>query len=222
MSKSNSVIKLSRSVLVDPFCVALAAIEIKCCASNREKVVAVVSALSGETDRLLAAVADVDPHRVAEFVTTGEVQSACLLRIALEPLSVTAKVIAPSDCGLLANGKPLDANPIDLDVDEIHRLLENADVTVTPGFAACDDLGRSVPLGRGDSDDTALFLAQQLGAKCRLIKDVDGIFEFDPARSGPPPRRFRKITWRDGIRLAGVLDGQPYLTTNSQVVEIQR
>jgi homoserine dehydrogenase len=62
-----------------------------------------------------------------------------------------------------------------------------------------------VLFGRGGSDDTALFLADQLQADCILLKDVDGVFEYDPALPGPPPRVFSQISWQHALEVAGVL-----------------
>ncbi len=209
MSHSIIVIKLGSSVLIDPSHVVVAAKELNRYVSQGYKVVAVVSAFAGETDRLFAGVAEVDPsadpHRVADFVTTGEAQSACLLRIALESSATPARAISPTDCGLMADGDPLDADPFEVQVSFFNELFDHVDVAVIPGFIASDKHGRSVLLGRGGSDDTALFLAQQLSAECRLIKDVDGIFEYDPARPGPAPRQFDTISWEDAAEVAGVL-----------------
>jgi homoserine dehydrogenase len=209
MDKPIAVIKLGSSVLVDASCVSKATRELKACVQRGNKVLAVVSAFAGETDRLFAAVAEVDtsadPHRVADFVATGEQQCACLLRIALESSDIPAKAISPRDCRLLADGDALDADPYDVDINFLHVQFDRVDVVVIPGFVACDSEGRTVLLGRGGSDDTALYLAQRLEADCRLVKDVDGIFEFDPARPGPRPRQYKTITWRDALAVAGVL-----------------
>ena len=209
MSHSILVIKLGSSVLVDPSHVVVAAKELNRYVSQGFKVVAVVSAFAGETDRLFTGVAEVDPsadpHRVADFVATGEAQSACLLRIALESSDTPARAILPKDCSLLANGDPLDSDPFDVNTDFFGTTFDLVDVIVIPGFIASDSNGRSVLLGRGGSDDTALFLAQKLEAECRLIKDVDGIFEFDPARPGPVPKHFSAISWEDAAEVAGVL-----------------
>ena len=128
-----------------------------------------------------------------------------MLRIALESLDTPARAILPKDCDLIANGDPLDSDPTDVNTEFFETTFNQVDVIVIPGFVASDSQGRSVLLGRGGSDDTALFLAQKLKAECRLIKDVDGIFEFDPARPGPAPRQFTAISWEDAAEVAGVL-----------------
>ncbi|MFG0259501.1 MAG: hypothetical protein ACF8LK_04030, partial [Phycisphaerales bacterium JB041] len=58
---------------------------------------------------------------------------------------------------------------------------------------------------RGGSDLTALFLAQRLGASCRLVKDVDGLYEWDPSLPGARPRRFATLTWDEALALDGTI-----------------
>ncbi|MEO0660269.1 MAG: aspartate kinase, partial [Planctomycetota bacterium] len=80
------------------------------------------------------------------------------------------------------------------------------EVVVVPGFAARDVGGRTVLLGRGGSDSTALFLAEALRAtRCRLVKDVDGLYEWDPAREGPRPRRYASLGYADALRTDGTI-----------------
>ena len=174
-----------------------------------QRVVAIVSAFAGVTDKLLETLHQVDvkadSYRIADFVSTGERQSALLLSIALERLGLITKLLGPADIGLRAEGLVLDADPDQLDVSALRSYLRDYKVIVLPGFIACDERGRTVLLGRGGSDDSALFVAQRLRADCRLVKDVDGIFERDPAIAGPLPRRFATITWTDAIQVAGEL-----------------
>jgi homoserine dehydrogenase len=174
-----------------------------------ERVIAVVSALAGETDQLLGMVGqldqEADPYRIASFVGTGETKSALLLSITLERVGLTTQLLSPEGIGLIAEGSPLDSDPCKVDVKAIQKYLSACQVAVLPGFIACDTQGRTVLLGRGGSDDTALFVAQQLKAGCRLVKDVDGIFERDPDLPGPTPRRFVTINWSDALEVAGKL-----------------
>ncbi len=174
-----------------------------------ERVIAVVSALAGETDQLLGMVdqldSEADPYRIASFVGTGETKSALLLSIALERVGLTTQLLSPEGIGLMAEGPPLDSDPCKIDIGAVQNYLHSCQVAVLPGFIACDDQGQTVLLGRGGSDDTALFVAQQLKASCRLVKDVDGIFERDPDIPGPAPRRFETISWPDALKVAGKL-----------------
>ncbi len=174
-----------------------------------ERVIAVVSALAGETDQLLGMVDQLDkgadPYRIASFVGTGETKSALLLSIALERVGLTTQLLSPEGIGLMAEGPPLDSDPYKIDTGAVQNYLNSCQVAILPGFIACDTQGRTVLLGRGGSDDTALFVAQQLKASCRLVKDVDGIFERDPGVPGPAPRRFETISWPEALKVAGKL-----------------
>jgi homoserine dehydrogenase len=174
-----------------------------------ERVIAVVSALAGETDQLLGMVDQLDkgadPYRIASFVGTGETKSALLLSIALERVGLTTQLLSPEGIGLMAEGPPLDSDPYKIDTGAVQNYLNSCQVAILPGFIACDTQGRTVLLGRGGSDDTALFVAQQLKAVCRLVKDVDGIFERDPGVPGPAPRRFETISWPEALKVAGKL-----------------
>ena len=106
--------------------------------------------------------------------------------------------------GLRTRGPVLNAEPCSINAHQVLRLLDNASVAVVPGFLGRQDDGAISLLGRGGSDLTAVFVAHQLRAeRCRLIKDVDGIFEFDPADTNATPRRFKTLTWAEAIRVGG-------------------
>jgi len=204
-----AVLKFGSSILRDVHAVPAAVHEIYRHVQEGQTVVAVVSALMGETDRLLemarALDEEADPWRIAEFLSTGERQSALLLSMALERSGLTCAVIEPASIELRAEGDPLDSDPVSLDAESLHRQLSSIQVVVLPGFYAIDEAGRTVLLGRGGSDDTALFIARELGAACRLVKDVGGIFERDPAVPGPAPRRYANIHWDEALGVAGKL-----------------
>lgn len=220
MNKSPIIVmKFGSSILADVDCVPRAVHAIYRHVQQGERVIAVVSALEGETDQLLGMVdrldADADPHRIAAFVGTGETRSALLLSMALERVGLTTQLLSPESIGLLAEGEPLDSDPCKVDIAALHSCMSDHQVAVLPGFIACDQVGRTVLLGRGGSDDTALFIAQQIKAACRLVKDMDGIFERDPSEPGPTPRRFKTITWADALKVAGKLV-QPKAITFAQ------
>lgn len=175
-----------------------------------EKVVAIVSAMEGQTDALLGKARglnpDPDPWRLAALLGMGEQQSALLLSMALEEAGIAAGLAMPVDVALLSDGAALDADPQSLDCRTLRAMLRKHPVVVMPGFISIDAVGRTALLGRGGSDLTALFIAQQLeNAPCRLIKDVDGIYESDPAVAARKPRRFTGITWDQALQVAGKL-----------------
>jgi homoserine dehydrogenase len=154
-----------------------------------EKVVAVVSALAGETDALLQQATRVGGEGapaslVARVVRIGELRSAALLALALTSAGLRATAIDPQEIGLLADGSPLDSNLVSLDVEAVWSCVSCNDVVVLPGFIASHSDHGVVTLGRGGTDLSAVFLANRLdAARLRLIKDVDGVYEKDPATS---------------------------------------
>jgi len=204
-----AVLKFGSSILRDVHAVPGAVHEIYRHVQDGQSVLAVVSALMGETDRLLdmaKALDEVaDPWRIAEFLSTGERQSALLLSVALERSGLSCAVVEPAAIDLRAQGDPLDSDPVSVNAHTLRRKLASAQVVVVPGFYAVDESDRTVLLGRGGSDDTALFIARELGAACRLVKDVGGIFERDPAVPGPAPRRYATIHWDEALGVAGKL-----------------
>ncbi len=172
------------------------------------RVVAVVSALDGETDQLLAQAHRWDeiPHQSATalLASTGELRSAALLTLALDRAGIEAQVLDVAAIGLRTRGiHALDARPVQYNVAKLRRLLTRFSVIVLPGFTGRDSLGRTTLLGRGGSDCSALFLARGLGARCRLVKDVDGLYEWDPHQLGTAPRKFRQLGWDDALKLNG-------------------
>lgn len=203
------VLKFGSSIFANPSCYAQAVTEIRRYLDEGQQVVAVVSAMLGETDKLLGWSRTANPkgdlYTVAGLVATGELQSSWLLQLALQSEGIAAVVARPQDIRLLAEGPADDADPVSMDVRKLDTLLLQHGVVIVPGFIGSDALGRTVLFGRGGSDDTALFLAHQLRAGCILLKDVDGVFEYDPALPGPPPRVFSRISWDQALEVAGVL-----------------
>src|SRR5262249_32881229 len=169
-------------------------------------VIAVVSAMHRATDDLLARAqsfgAGTDERAVAALLATGEASSVALLSLALARAGVPVVALDEVRLGLRTRGPILDSEPWALDRNATLRALEQAPVLVIPGFVGRQDDGAISLLGRGGSDLTAVFLAHNLRAdRCRLIKDVDGIFEHDPADTGPAPRRYRTVPWSEAARV---------------------
>ncbi len=202
------VLKFGGSVLRDEATLPVAVHEIYRWRRDGFQVIAVVSALAGQTDKLLEKTRQTcdsaSPETVTALVSTGELQSAALLGLHLDRAGVPACVLTPAAIGLTALGHPLDAMPSDLRTGVLRQALNRYGAAVIPGYCAQDREGRTVLLGRGGSDLTALFLSQRLGrCPCHLIKDVDGLYERDPADAGPRPRRFATATWEDALRTDG-------------------
>lgn len=203
------VLKFGGSVLRGEGSYRLAVHEIYRWRRRGYNVIAVVSARSGRTDELFRTAEQYghspDPHATAALVCTGELDSAAALSLELDRAGVPAVVLDHAAIDLRATGTPLESEPVSLDEDRIRDAFVSAGVVVIPGFIARDEAGGTVLLGRGGSDLTALFVARHVNAElCRLIKDVDGLYEWDPTRSASArPRRYRSIPWNDALCLDG-------------------
>ncbi len=172
------------------------------------RVLAVVSALGTTTDDLLersrAYGDNPNEESQATLVATGEATAAALLGLALDRAGIHATVLDAGRIELIAEGPTSDSWPCTVSAIQIFRALEEFHVAVIPGFVARTRDGGVSLLGRGGSDLTALFLAQVLrAAGCRLIKDVNGIYERDPADQAAHPRRYHTLTWDDALQVGG-------------------
>lgn len=204
------VLKFGGSVLRSRDDQFLAAQEVYRWYKTGYKVVAIVSALKGETDRLfdLASkmASDDSPYNVARLVSSGERESAALLGLLLDECGLPNSVLYEGEINLQTCGDPLDATPQSIDVDAVNANLQEYPVLVVPGFVGRDEAGRVNLLGRGGSDLTAILVANWLGAdRCRLVKDVDGLYEFDPkfskTDSNSVPARYSTVSWDQALQL---------------------
>ena len=190
-----------------------------------EKVVAVVSALAGETDALLnqgLRLGGEQPLLLARVARTGELHSAALLTLALGQIGVRACTMDPHEMGLVAEGDPLDSTLTDLDADAVLAKLASHDVLVVPGFTAGHATHGVVTLGRGGTDLSAVFFAARLDAhRVRLIKDVDGVYDEDPAKN-PLAERFAQLSYADAARVsAGLVQEKAIHVAETQGVLIE-
>lgn len=169
------------------------------------RIIAVVSAFAGITDQRFAQTRAItaDLHEQAAWVAGGEEESGNRLAAALLANGVSARYVDARAAGLRAHGDPHESTPVSLNAAYLHDCLHEHAVLVVPGFIAQDIQGRTVLLGRGGSDLTALFLAKNLDARCRLIKDVDGVYESDPAVAENHAQRFNRLSWRTALELGG-------------------
>ncbi len=196
------VLKFGSSVLADEADYSAAAQEVFRHVRRGEKVIAVVSALAGETDALLAQGERVggegaDPHPafLARLARVGELQSAALMGLALARVGLRTRVLDPDEMGLMAEGDPLDANLVSVDADGLNAALVSHEVLVVPGFTAQHAKHGVVTLGRGGTDLTTVFFAARVGAaRVRLIKDVDGVYAEDPAKN-PDAERYAELSY---------------------------
>lgn len=171
-----------------------------------KRMIVIVSALAGETDELFALAREAgggDPEGVADLVSLGEEKTAALLRIACARLGLDARIVRPEELGIHTTGAPLDADPASINLPALSRLASRHDLLIMPGFVGIHEDGRRSLLGRGGSDFTAIFIGGEIGAECvRLYKDVDGVFDHDPASEAGEARKFSEVSWSDCLELA--------------------
>jgi homoserine dehydrogenase len=204
------VLKFGSSILKDQSCAPAVASELYGHVRAGRKVVAVVSALGGHTDRLLADARalclDHENDLLPAYVAQGEEQAAALVAIACDRIGLDACALSVRELGIVAEGPVEHAHPVALHAEALKRAIAAHQVVIVPGFGAIGPNGRVVLLGRGGSDLTAVFLAAELGLKrARLVKDVDGLYDRDPASASGKPLRFRRASWDDARRHGGAL-----------------
>jgi len=201
------VLKFGSSVLASPEALPLAVHEIYREVRSGRPVIAVVSAIGNTTDRLLARARRVHPEPpgpfLADLLATGEAESVSLLAMALDRAGIPARGLRAGELGLSTEGPHTDATPIAVNTHALQQALALVPVLVVPGFVGRNALNETTLLGRGGSDLSALFLAHALEGECRLLKDVDGLYEWDPACEGPKPRRYQQIRFDHALQLDG-------------------
>jgi homoserine dehydrogenase len=186
------VLKFGSSVLRSRSDLPAAVHEIYRWYRESHRVIAVVSAIGDTTDWLLGEgqvlQAEPEPYALAELLATGERGAAALLGIALDRAGVPARVVDPREIRLTALGAVLDSEPTALHVARLTDLLAASPVVVLPGFFGHDAGGRLHLLGRGGTDLSAVFIAGAVRAcRCRLLKDVGGVYDHDPAATTAGP-----------------------------------
>jgi len=204
------VLKFGSSILRTQADAPAAASEIYGHVRAGRKVVAVVSAFGGQTDRLLTDARtlglDHENDLLPGYVALGEELAAALTAIACDRIGLDSVALSVRELGILAEGPPEHAHPCGLRADPLRQALAEHQVVVVPGFGAVRPDGRLALLGRGGSDLTAVFLAAELGLDhVRLVKDVDGLYDRDPASASGKPLRYRRASWDEARRVGGSL-----------------
>jgi len=204
------VLKFGSSILRGPDDLPRVVAEIYRHQRNGVKVVAIVSAFDGETDRFIAEAesygADCQSIHAPRLVSLGEDRTTALLAIACDQAGLSARVLNASDLEFRAAGHPRRADPLGVNRDVLDRALMHHDVVVAPGFVAIGEEGEPVLLGRGGSDLTAIVLASELElSEAVLLKDVDGVYDQDPAKVGGGAKRYADISYDDALEVAGEL-----------------
>lgn len=171
-------------------------------------VVVVVSAMSGETNRLLGLAKSLNPRPPARemdvLLATGEQVSIALLAMALEKRGCPARSYTGFQVRILTDSAYSKARIQDIDAKLIRSDLAKGRVVVVAGFQGIDSEGNITTLGRGGSDTTAVALAAALKAdECQIFTDVDGVYTTDP-RVVPKARRLSRITFEEMLEMASL------------------
>ena len=198
-----------------------------------DRVVVVVSAMAGETNRLIALANELHAiARVAEegaggadskgwiapvkrgdsgferelsqLMSTGEKVSASLVSMAVQDLGGRAVSLVGHQLGVVTAGSYTNARILSIDGQHIHALLDAGHIVVCAGFQGLDASGNITTLGRGGSDTSAVALAAAIGAEsCEILTDVDGVYTSDP-RVVPSARKLERISHEEMLELASL------------------
>jgi aspartate kinase len=170
------------------------------------QIVVVVSAMSGETNKLITLakelMAEPDPRELDMIVSTGEQVTIGLTALALIELGIKAKSYTGAQVKILTDDSYTKARILNIDQQNLKADLDAGYVCVVAGFQGVDENGNITTLGRGGSDTTGVALAAALGAdECQIYTDVDGVYTTDP-RVVPEARRLKSITFEEMLELA--------------------
>ena len=172
------------------------------------QLVVVVSAISGETNRLLALAKEVqpepDPRELDVVLATGEQVTIGLLCMALLERGIKARSYSGAQVRILTDGAHTKARILKIDDERMRADLAAGTVVVVAGFQGVDAQGNVTTLGRGGSDTTGVALAAALKAdECQIYTDVDGVYTTDP-RIVPEARRLKSVTFEEMLEMASL------------------
>ena len=172
------------------------------------RLVVVVSAMSGETDRLLGLAKEIastpDTRELDVLLATGEQASMALLGMALDDKGHPARSFTGGQVRILTDSAFNKARILEIDNQNILKTLDEGSIAIVAGFQGVDQAGNITTLGRGGSDTTAVAIAAALKAdECRIYTDVDGVYTADP-RIVPDARRLDRVTYEEMLEMASL------------------
>jgi len=172
------------------------------------KVIVVLSAMSGETNRLLDLANEwsdtPDPAEVDSMVSTGEQVSCALFAMLLKQQGVTARSVLGFQAPVQTNCAYGQARIVDIDEKKLKAMLTEYDILVVAGFQGCDENGRITTLGRGGSDTSAVALAAAINADvCEIYTDVPGVFTTDPNMCSDA-RKMDRVAYDEMLEMASM------------------
>lgn len=176
-------------------------------ASKCNQVIVVVSAMGGETNKLIELSKhfsdDPDKREFDALVSTGETVSSALLAMALHSKGIKAKSYSASQISMKTTDSYSKAKILDINPDKILKVIKDNIIPIITGFQGVTEGGDVTTLGRGGSDTTAVAIAAQVGAlRCDIYTDVDGIFTTDP-KVVSNAKKLDSITMEEMLELAG-------------------
>jgi len=179
-------------------------------AAQREghDVVVIVSAMSGETNRLLALASNVTPvpdaRELDVIAATGEQVSAALTALAIQNEGGQARSLLGHQVKILTDGAFTKARIKTIEGSKIFSTVKQGHIAVVAGFQGVDDQGNITTLGRGGSDTSAVAIAAAIGANaCEIYTDVDGVYTTDP-NVCPSARKISRISYEEMLELASL------------------
>ncbi|MCX8156330.1 MAG: aspartate kinase [Verrucomicrobiae bacterium] len=172
-----------------------------------DKLVVVVSAMSGVTDSLIKLAKEIMPlpseREMDVLLATGEQTTIALTAMALHALGIKAVSLTGAQAGIVTDGLHTKAKIMNITPRKVHALLNDGNVVIVAGFQGETPDGQITTLGRGGSDLTAIALAAALKADlCQIYTDVDGVYTCDP-RVVPTARKLTEIAYDELMELAG-------------------
>ncbi|MBL8612244.1 MAG: aspartate kinase, partial [Myxococcales bacterium] len=172
------------------------------------KVVVIVSAMSGETNRLLALAHEVtkvpDAREMDVIAATGEQVSSALVSLAIQSEGGKARSLLGHQVKILTDGAFTKARIKTIEGSKIFSTVDQGEIAVVAGFQGVDDEGNITTLGRGGSDTSAVAVAAAIGADaCEIFTDVDGVYTTDP-NVCPSARKIPRISYEEMLELASL------------------
>ncbi len=172
------------------------------------QVVVVLSAMSGETNKLIALAKEIqanpDPRELDMIMSTGEQVTIGLLAMALKEIGVKARSYTGGQVKVLTDSTFTKARILSIDEANMRRDLDSGHVVVVAGFQGVDEHGNITTLGRGGSDTSGVALAAALKAdECQIYTDVDGVYTTDP-RVVPEAKKLDTITFEEMLEMASL------------------
>jgi aspartate kinase len=173
-----------------------------------DQLIVVVSAMSGETNRLLGLAGEIsetpDLRELDMLVSTGEQVSMALLAMALHKRGIGAISLKGSQVAIKTDSFHSKARIKDIDATRLHAELAESKVVIVAGFQGVDERGETTTLGRGGSDTSAVALAAAVkAAECQIYTDVDGVYTTDP-RVVDGAKRLDSITFEEMLEMASM------------------